>query len=374
MPEPGLVERAKNLLDRLCETPRFAGSAEEERARHICRAELESAGFECDQAPFEFSEAPARWGPPLAAALQAATIITLARMALMGRPLLALSLGGALTVLLFFSDAYVKRKLISAFPAQRARSMNLEATRGDPRVWLVAHLDSKSQTVPMLVRIAGSILLGVMLVLAFLASMGELAGWHSVRVWGVIEIGAILGALPGMLCFVTNSSRGALDNASGVVAVILAAQSDGAPADLGVLVTSGEELGLAGARAWAQSATGSLRVINCDTVDDKGAWRCMAVERSPSGSSLIDVLDRVLDKGIVIDAWVRVSLVGIELATVEARIVVASIDTYLKYSEAVGLSAPVSRPRELTQGGAEELERMRSENADLKRRLERLEA
>ena len=59
------------------------------------------------------------------------------------------------------------------------------------------------------------------------------------------------------------------------------------------------------------------------------------VERSAGGSSLIDVLDRVLDKGIVIDAWVRVSLVGIDLITVEARIVVASIDTYLKYSEAV---------------------------------------
>jgi hypothetical protein len=101
----------------------------------------------------------------------------------------------------------------------------------------------------------------------------------------------------------------------------------------------------------------------------------MAVERSPSGSSLIDVLDRVLDKGIVIDAWVRVSLVGIELATVEARIVVASIDTYLKYSEAVGLTAPGSRPREIASGGgSEELERMRSENADLKRRLERLQA
>jgi hypothetical protein len=62
----------------------------------------------------------------------------------------------------------------------------------------------------------------------------------------------------------------------------------------------------------------------------------MAVERASGGSSLIDVLDRVLDKGIVIDAWVRVSLVGIDLITVEARVVVASIDTYLKYSEAVG--------------------------------------
>jgi hypothetical protein len=70
----------------------------------------------------------------------------------------------------------------------------------------------------------------------------------------------------------------------------------------------------------------------------------MVVERHSGGTSLIDVLDRVLDKGIVIDAWVRISLVGIDLITVEARIVVASIDTYLKYAEAVGITAPVARP------------------------------
>ena len=71
----------------------------------------------------------------------------------------------------------------------------------------------------------------------------------------------------------------------------------------------------------------------------------MAVERVSGGSSLIDVLDRVLDKGIVIDAWVRISLVGIDLITVEARVVVASIDTYLKYADAVGLMPTVSRPQ-----------------------------
>jgi hypothetical protein len=70
----------------------------------------------------------------------------------------------------------------------------------------------------------------------------------------------------------------------------------------------------------------------------------MPVERASGGTSLIDVLDRVLDKGIVIDAWVRVSLVGIDLITVEARVVVASIDTYLKYSEAVGTVTPVAKP------------------------------
>ena len=70
----------------------------------------------------------------------------------------------------------------------------------------------------------------------------------------------------------------------------------------------------------------------------------MAVVREQGGSSLIDVLDRVLDKGIVIDAWVRISLVGIDLITVEARVVVASIDTYLKYADAVGLTGLVARP------------------------------
>ena len=70
----------------------------------------------------------------------------------------------------------------------------------------------------------------------------------------------------------------------------------------------------------------------------------MPVERAAGGTSLVDVLDRVLDKGIVIDAWVRVSLVGIDLITVEARVVVASIDTYLMYAEAVGQVSTVSRP------------------------------
>jgi gas vesicle structural protein len=70
----------------------------------------------------------------------------------------------------------------------------------------------------------------------------------------------------------------------------------------------------------------------------------MAVERAPGGTSLIDVLDRVLDKGIVVDAWVRVSLVGIDLLTVEARIVVASIDTYLRYADVMEITATVARP------------------------------
>jgi len=62
------------------------------------------------------------------------------------------------------------------------------------------------------------------------------------------------------------------------------------------------------------------------------------VEKSMSSSSLIEVVDRILDKGIVIDAWVRVFLVGIEILAIEARVVIASVETFLKYAEAVGLT------------------------------------
>jgi hypothetical protein len=66
----------------------------------------------------------------------------------------------------------------------------------------------------------------------------------------------------------------------------------------------------------------------------------MDLQRTESKSNLIDVLDRVIDKGIVIDAWMGLSLVGIELVTVEARVVVASIQTYLKHADAVAQVTP----------------------------------
>lgn len=74
-----------------------------------------------------------------------------------------------------------------------------------------------------------------------------------------------------------------------------------------------------------------------------------SIQRAGSGGGLVEIIDRVLDKGIVIDAWVRVSLVGIELLTIEARVVIASVDTYLKYAEAIGATDLVSRPRSIAE-------------------------
>ena len=59
------------------------------------------------------------------------------------------------------------------------------------------------------------------------------------------------------------------------------------------------------------------------------------LQRAPSPSSLADVVDLILDKGLVIDAYVRVAVIGIELITIDARIVIASVDTYLRFAEAV---------------------------------------
>jgi hypothetical protein len=69
----------------------------------------------------------------------------------------------------------------------------------------------------------------------------------------------------------------------------------------------------------------------------------MSVERVSGSSSLIEVLDRILDKSIVLDAWVRISLMGIDLTT-EDRVVVASSNTCLEYAEAPGASGPAAKP------------------------------
>ncbi|MEM6932184.1 MAG: gas vesicle protein GvpJ [Pseudomonadota bacterium] len=63
----------------------------------------------------------------------------------------------------------------------------------------------------------------------------------------------------------------------------------------------------------------------------------MAIEKSLASTSLAEVVDRILEKGIVIDAFIRVALVGIELVAIEVRAVVASVETWVKYAEAVGL-------------------------------------
>jgi gas vesicle structural protein len=80
------------------------------------------------------------------------------------------------------------------------------------------------------------------------------------------------------------------------------------------------------------------------------------LQRAPSPSGLVDVVDLILDKGLVIDAYIRISVIGIELVTIDARIVIASIDSYLRFAEAVNrldlTQTEAAGLKELREGGS----------------------
>lgn len=299
---------------------------EEASARARCRAELEQSGFACREIEFAYSQWPGRWGPFHIALAQAVTIVLVARTAMQWGALVALVIGAAIASGLFLLLGDAKRRWTTDFRLMRSRSKNLEATKGDPILWLVAHIDSKAQTIPMLFRIAGSIAQGVIAAITLLMLVAAIAGFVPAdKSWMALQIAAVLAAIPTLLCWIRNDSKGAVDNASGVAAVLLAARELNAVDNLGVLITSGEELGLAGARVWAGTARRELRVVNCDTVDDHGSWRCMysgkrpallttAVETSASGLGFKFGVGRMIP-GILADN-IAFTDIGIDAVTI----------------------------------------------------------
>jgi hypothetical protein len=92
------------------------------------------------------------------------------------------------------------------------------------------------------------------------------------------------------------------------------------------------------------------------------------ITRAPRSSGLADVLEILLDRGLVIDAYVRVSLVGIELLTIDLRVVIASVDTYLRFAEAVNrldlrATDDSKSVPDLFESGTEELAESKSKGA-----------
>lgn len=279
-----LAREANDLLEQIASRPRFAGTGNESAARGICAAFLASHGFAVTEKPFTFSEFPGRYGAPLSGLLlmtvELFTIYFYHHHGGPGPAILFLAFGLALTGAVVTWLAQFGTSRLSWL---RSHSANLVALRGQPSVWLVAHADSKSQTIPMLVRIASV----VASTIALLALAGRLIAdwtiaipsvnpspadsWVQICAWA-----AAISTAPLVLCFTGNKSAGAVDNASGLVSVLLAARSLSAHLELGVIVTSGEELGLAGARAYVESSPQRAIAINCDTIDDGGRFLCMA--------------------------------------------------------------------------------------------------
>lgn len=183
-------------------------------------------------------------------------------------------------------------------PVMRSRGVNLEATRADssPTIWLCAHLDTKSQPIPTLLRSAGIVIegAGFAMTLLFCVAIALGATVHA-YFWAFGAAATLLGALPVVLSMVGSDSPGALDNASGVATMIAAARHSAGDPRVGVLITDAEELGLAGSRAWTRQRLkreggATPTILNSDGVDDEGGIQVMYSGRRPQ--ALIDAIAR----------------------------------------------------------------------------------
>jgi acetylornithine deacetylase/succinyl-diaminopimelate desuccinylase-like protein len=271
----------------LAREPRPAGSEAESKARAYCADRLRSAGYSVREEPFEYSAFVGRWATSIGGIVALAIVLSAAVMGGRGSAGVALALLTLGAVALAVVGQWMAQFGVLTFPAERRHGVNLVATRGDanPRVWLMAHLDSKSQPVPILLRAAGVTVLGATWITAIGVAAFAAAGVMApAPTWGVLSIAAFVGALPVIATTVGTRSPGALDNASGVATILAAAEATGAT-DVGVCLTSAEELGLPGARAWVlaggRSGVSGL-AINCDGIDDDGQTTCMYSGRKPT--------------------------------------------------------------------------------------------
>jgi hypothetical protein len=322
-------------------------------------------GFDVHEEPFEYSAFVGRWGTPAGGVVATAVLLAASMAGLASAPgaaLAVLTLGGAV---LGLAARALARDGVLTFPAQRRRGVNVVAVRrgGTPAVWLMAHLDSKSQPVPILVRAAGITLVGLTwsagLVIAAVQLSGSGTGASSA--WTLLGAVALVGAIPVIATTVGSRSPGALDNASGV-ATVLAAAEDSPGADVGVCLTSAEELGLAGARAWVRTTARREpgTAINCDGIDDSGATTCMYSGRRPDAlvRALLDAAERTgttarahrLLPGVLTD--------GVALADAGWRVVTLSKGTLRTLAR---IHTPRDRAEAITGAGIAEVARVIAE-------------
>lgn len=272
------------MLARLAARPRPAGSTAEREAREYCAGVLRGLDFLVTEEPFVYSAAPGRLGTPLgglASMLVVGAAAHAGARGAAGTALAVLVVGGAV---LAAGARWLTRHGVLALRWWRERATNLVASRGEPSLWLVAHLDSKSQPVPILLRALGVTATLLVWVVALVVALAQrLAAAHGAELavaWPWLAGAAVVAGLPVAASVVRARSPGAVDDASGVATVLGVAAGLPAGRPLGVVLTSAEELGLAGARAWARGRA-SASAINVDGVDDAGAVRLTWTRRAP---------------------------------------------------------------------------------------------
>jgi hypothetical protein len=318
------ARRARELVLALAASTRFAGSDNEQRARALCESRLLGLGFEATHEDFTYSQFPARFAPFICGLIFASGVLLAGHIAARhDAPLAGIILTFATLIVAGMLGAMLLERT-GTLSWMRSESSNLVAMRrgksAPPTVWLVAHTDSKSQTIGMLARVGSVLITGIFLTLLVVSmtmqslgvaeSMGFPADWLGIQT-AILSVLTAIAIAPLILCFTTNTSPGALDNATGVAAVILSLEHIGPESNVGVLLTSAEEIGLAGARAFVQTRAEKGIAINCDTIDNSGRFICMtndvrrrdAVAMAEAASRIgVKVKVRGIIRGILTDS------------------------------------------------------------------------
>ena len=253
--------------------PRMSGTEGAAEVERTLRERFTELGYETEALPFAFSVWPGRFGLPAAGVALLLTgafggWLVAADEPTFGLVVLFVGLALALVPLLTLGRA------LRSVPWGRLETANLLFRKADRRPsWIVmAHRDSKSQLVPTALRTAALVLAGVSW-LALVVLAGMEFGGDDLHYPGTATFFAVLLGLSGLtlaLSWAANASPGALDNASGLAALLAVARRTADSGDVAFLLTDGEELGLAGARDVVTRLPAVQGVINVDGLDDSG--------------------------------------------------------------------------------------------------------
>lgn len=255
--------------------PRMTGTEGAAEVEATLRERFDAMGYEAESLDFEFSTWPGRYGLPLSGAVLLLTGILGGWLVAADAPtgaLIVLVAGLALALLPLF----VLARAIRSLPWGRVEAVNLLFRKPGTRpAWIVmAHRDTKSQLVPTALRTAALVLAGLswlaLVVLAALEYGGDMFHFPTAAI--VVGVVLALSGLSLALSWAANASPGALDNGSGLAAVLAVAERAGDSGDVAFLLTDGEELGLAGARDVAGRLPAVQGVINVEGMDDDGAF------------------------------------------------------------------------------------------------------
>lgn len=286
--------------------PRLTGTDTWRHTTQEVRDALARLGYDVSEHGFEFSDWPARFGPPLVGLLVSAGLGGSWLALRVGLPVVALAvLVGvqAITVLLFVAS----ERFLLRLPRGRRSGVNLLARSGPrpPRWLIVAHRDSKSQPVPIALRVLAAAVAGAVWTMLLAGAVLSIVDVHTPFTTAPVAVAGIVAGLVLLACTTGNASPGALDNATGVAALLGIAARERGTQDVAFLVTDAEEFGLAGASAIAGSVAWAEGVINLDGLDDCGPLQLLGRFGTPRRGGAPELERALLDAAADAGASVR---------------------------------------------------------------------